>query len=73
MFYTSVVLFAGFFIFLASNFGGTQALGLLISLTLGFAMFSNLILLPSLLMTLDKVMSAKDQEKSLADLSEGEE
>jgi hypothetical protein len=36
-------------------------------------MFSNLILLPSLLMTLDKVMSAKDQEKSLADLSEGEE
>jgi uncharacterized protein len=73
MFYTSVVLFAGFFIFLASNFGGTQALGLLVSLTLGFAMFSNLILLPSLLMTLDKVMSAKEQAKSLDELSEGDE
>ena len=72
MFYTSVVLFAGFMIFLASNFGGTQALGLLVSLTLGFAMFSNLILLPSLLMSLDKVMSAKEQEVSLAELSEDE-
>ena len=68
MFYTSVVLFAGFMIFLASNFGGTQALGLLISITLGFAMFSNLLLLPSLLMSLDKVMSAKDHEKILAEL-----
>jgi hypothetical protein len=72
MFYTSVVLFAGFMIFLASNFGGTQALGLLVSITLGFAMFSNLLLLPSLLMSLDRVMSAKEQEHSLAELSEGE-
>jgi predicted RND superfamily exporter protein len=68
MFYTSVVLFAGFMIFVASNFGGTQALGLLISITLGFAMFSNLLLLPTLLMSLDKFMSAKDQEKMLAEL-----
>ena len=73
MFYTSVVLFAGFMIFLASNFGGTQALGLLVSITLGFAMFSNLLLLPSLLMSLDKVMSAKEQEVSLAELSENDE
>lgn len=73
MFYTSVVLFAGFMIFLASNFGGTQALGLLVSITLGFAMFSNLLLLPSLLMSLDKVMSAKEQEVSLAELSENED
>jgi hypothetical protein len=72
MFYTSVVLFAGFMIFLASNFGGTQALGLLVSITLGFAMFSNLLLLPSLLMSLDKVMTAKEQEVSLAELSEDE-
>jgi predicted RND superfamily exporter protein len=68
MFYTSVVLFAGFMIFVASNFGGTQALGLLISITLGFAMFSNLLLLPSLLMSLDKFMTAKDHEKMLAEL-----
>lgn len=73
MFYTSVVLFAGFMIFLASNFGGTQALGLLVSITLGFAMFSNLLLLPSLLMSLDRVMSAKEQEVSLAELSEDDE
>jgi predicted RND superfamily exporter protein len=72
MFYTSVVLFAGFMIFLASSFGGTQALGLLISITLGFAMFSNLLLLPSLLMSLDKFMSAKDQEKILAELPKEE-
>ena len=72
MFYTSVVLFAGFMIFLASNFGGTQALGLLVSITLGFAMFSNLLLLPSLLMSLDKVMNAKEQEVSLAELSDDE-
>jgi predicted RND superfamily exporter protein len=43
-------------------------LGLLISITLGFAMFSNLLLLPTLLMSLDKFMSAKDQEKMLAEL-----
>lgn len=73
MFYTSVVLFAGFMIFLASNFGGTQALGLLVSITLGFAMFSNLLLLPSLLMSLDQVMTAKEQEVSLAELSEDDE
>jgi len=72
MFYTSVVLFAGFLIFLASSFGGTQALGLLVSITLVFAMFSNLILLPSLLMSLDKVMSASDMENILIDLAEDE-
>jgi predicted RND superfamily exporter protein len=60
-------------IFLASNFGGTQALGLLVSITLGFAMFSNLLLLPSLLMSLDKVMTGKEQEVSLAELSEDDE
>jgi len=72
MFYTSIVLFAGFFIFLASSFGGTQALGLLVSITLVFAMFSNLIVLPSLLMSLNKVMSATDMEDILIDLAEDE-
>jgi len=59
-------------IFLASSFGGTQALGLLVSITLVFAMFSNLILLPSLLMSLNKVMSATDMEDILIDLAEDE-
>jgi len=59
MFYTSVVLFFGFGIFVASDFGGTVALGLLVSLTLLIAMLSNLILLPCLLLSLDKLISVK--------------
>ena len=72
MFYTSIVLFAGFFIFLASSFGGTQALGLLVSITLVFAMFSNLILLPSLLMSFHKGMKGSEMEHILIDLAEDE-
>ncbi len=54
MIYTSVVLFCGFIIFVFSNFGGTVALGLLTSLTLFFAMFTNLTILPALLLTFSK-------------------
>ena len=54
MIYTAIVLFAGFVIFTASEFGGTVALGLLTSITLLIAMFTNLIVLPSLLLTFDK-------------------
>jgi predicted RND superfamily exporter protein len=54
MIYTSVILFFGFVCFTASDFGGTQALGLLTSMTLGIAMFSNLLLLPALLLAFDK-------------------
>lgn len=54
MIYTSIILFLGFITFTFSSFGGTQALGLLTSLTLGIAMFSNLILLPALLISFDK-------------------
>lgn len=53
MFYTSIVLFCGFIIFAFSNFGGTVMLGVLTSTTLLCAMITNLILLPSLLMTFD--------------------
>ena len=52
--YTSIVLFAGFIIFAFSSFGGTIALGLLTSITLVISMFTNLILLPALIMTFDK-------------------
>lgn len=55
MLYTSVVLFFGFGIFSLSSFGGTVALGVLVSLTLLLALTSNLILLPSLLTGLDKL------------------
>lgn len=52
--YTSIVLFAGFIIFAFSDFGGTIALGLLTSTTLVISMFTNLILLPALILTFDK-------------------
>ena len=52
MIYTSIILFFGFGIFCLSSFGGTFALGLLTSLTLFGAMLANLILLPSLLLTM---------------------
>lgn len=57
MFYTSIVLFFGFAVFMSSNFGGTVALGGLISVTLLFAMLANLILLPSLLISLEDTVS----------------
>lgn len=60
MFYTSIVLFFGFSVFVISNFGGTVALGALVSATLMFAMLANLILLPSLLLSLERSIANKD-------------
>lgn len=53
MIYTSIILFCGFVIFGASEFGGTVALGKLTSITLLIAMFANLIVLPALLIQFD--------------------
>jgi uncharacterized protein len=61
MFYTSVVLFAGFSVFMLSDFGGTVALGGLVAITLAFGMLSNLMLLPCLVLTLNKSL-ANEQE-----------
>ena len=63
MFYTSIVLLSGFSVFLLSNFGGTKALGGLISATLLFAMMTNLLLLPSLLLSLERHISNKETFK----------
>ncbi len=60
MFYTSIVLFFGFLVFTVSSFGGTIALGGLVSITLLFAMTSNLILLPSLLLSLERNIANKE-------------
>lgn len=60
MFYTSIVLFFGFSVFVISNFGGTVALGALVSATLLFAMLANLILLPSLLLSLERSIANKE-------------
>jgi predicted RND superfamily exporter protein len=49
--YTSMVLIAGFIIFSFSGFGGTKSLGWLTSLTLITATFTNLVLLPALIIS----------------------
>lgn len=63
MFYTSIVLFFGFLVFTVSSFGGTIALGGLVSITLLVAMLSNLLLLPSLLLSLESFIANKETLK----------
>jgi hypothetical protein len=63
MFYTSVVLFSGFSVFSFSQFGGTQALGLLISVTLFMGMLTNMIVLPTTLLSLNRFVSTKKFEQ----------
>ncbi|WP_431243239.1 efflux RND transporter permease subunit [Flavobacterium sp. P21] len=60
-FYTSVVLILGFATFTLSSFSGTIALGGLISCTLAFAMFANLVVLPSLVLTFEKKKTKKEE------------
>ena len=72
MVYTSTVLFFGFFVFVASDFGGTVALGLLVSITLFFAMLSNLLLLPALLLSLEKLITTKSFKKPVLDIFDEE-
>lgn len=74
MIYTSIVLFFGFSVFVVSDFGGTVALGILVSITLLIAMFTNLALLPSLLLSLERSLTTKAFEKeSLIHILEEEE
>ncbi len=62
MIYTFIVLFFGFGIFVASKFGGTVSLGILVSLTLLIALFCNLVLLPTILLSLEKVKDIDNKE-----------
>lgn len=73
MMYTSIVLFCGFSLFVFSDFGGTQALGLLVSFTLLVAMFTNLIILPSLLLSFEKSATTKSFEEPLLDIMDEED
>jgi uncharacterized protein len=71
MIYTAVILFFGFAIFAASSFGGTVALGVLVSLTLIISMCTNLILLPSILLTIDSRKNRKEiLEEPLIEIKE---
>ncbi len=73
MLYTSVVLFFGFGIFSLSSFGGTVALGVLVSIALLVAVTSNLILLPSLLASLERMITTKSFKEPLMHIYDEEE
>lgn len=63
--YTSVILLVGFGIFLLSTFGGTIALGFLVSVTIFVGIFTNLFLLPSLLLSIDRAFKVKSYKEPL--------
>lgn len=75
MIYTNTILFFGFVIFAASTFGGTVAMGILISITLVVSLITNLLLLPSILLSLEKRTAVKEiLERPLIEVTEeGEE
>jgi len=74
MIYTSIVLVLGFSVFMVSGFGGTQALGMLVSTTLFIAMFFNILVLPSLLLVLDKYVVTKAFESEpLIEIYDGDD
>jgi len=68
MIYVALILFFGFGIFTASSFGGTVALGLLLSITLLVALISNLTLLPALLLSLEKRKQKAKMKQGLVEL-----
>jgi len=73
MLYTFVVLFFGFGVYSISQFGGTAALGVLVSLTLLVAITSNLILLPSLLIGLERLTTTRSFREPLLTIYNEEE
>ena len=73
MMYTSIVLFFGFLMFAMSEFDGTRSLGILVSVTLLVAMFTNLMLLPSLLMSFAQFVTTKTFSEPFFDLLDEEE
>lgn len=68
MIYTSIILFFGFSVFSLSEFGGTAALGILIAITLFVAMFSNIIMLPSMLLSLAQRVTNEHFKEPLLDI-----
>ncbi len=73
MIFSAIVLFSGFYVFTLSSFGGTEALGYLVSFTLLIALFSNLFVLPSMLLTLDKRALAKSFKEPMLVVFDEEE
>lgn len=73
IFYTSMILFFGFIMFVFSQFGGTKALGMLVSLTIMVGMATNLIILPALLLSLERLVTTKSFEEPFFDIYDEEE
>lgn len=73
MIYSAIVLFFGFSMFTLSSFGGTEALGYLVSVTLFVALFSNLFVLPSLLLSIDKWLLTKSFKEPFLEVFDEEE
>lgn len=73
MMYTSIILFFGFVIFTLSEFGGTIALGKLTSITLLFAMLTNLIVLPALLLQFDSGKVNDEDHPLIEELADDDE
>ena len=73
IFYTSVILFFGFIMFIFSQFGGTKGLGLLVSITILVGMATNLIILPSLLLSLERRVITKSFKEPYFDIYDEEE
>lgn len=61
--WTTVILVAGFSLFLFSRFGVTYYSGLLIGMSLIFALLADLILLPLLLIPMKKIWEKRQNEK----------
>lgn len=71
--YTSIILLLGFCIFIFSTFGGTIALGFLVSVTIFVGLFTNLLLLPSLLLSIDRAFTVKAYKEPLIMVYDEEE
>jgi predicted RND superfamily exporter protein len=71
MIYTAIILSCGFLVFIFSGFEGTRTIGILISVTLLMAYSSNLILLPSFILSLEKsILKKQDLKDSLIEIPE---
>jgi predicted RND superfamily exporter protein len=71
--YTSIILLLGFCIFVFSTFGGTIALGFLVSVTIFVGLFTNLLVLPSLLLSIDRAFKIKAYKEPLIMVFDEEE
>lgn len=71
--YSSIINFFGFGMFCFSQFGGTKAMGLLVSMAVLVGAITNVLLLPSLLMSLEKVAVTKSFKEPYFEIYDEEE